>query len=263
MAHDLIAFGSADDKSGAAALFQMLMLVGETHYSGNGAPGTATQIYPKQDSVLFGHFTGDETAAAVEYRIHTTNDPDWMRADNTRLQTTPFDRAINRCMYPLRTGEAIEAQLTNAGAVFNGIGMLIAKKAGDEIYSFEPPPGWLKPGDKYVEASATFTHVADAWAEGTITWTNFVLDRNKKYKIVGMMGHSATGWATRLRHVAGPNVNDRPGVPLGDTGGTVPQHVMIYADFGTFDGMNPPMCQSSTVSGADTVTELHFIIREV
>jgi len=187
-----------------------------------------------------------------------------MRADNTRLQTTPFKDAINRCMYPLKTGEAIEAQLTNAGAVFNRLGLLIAKKPGDEIYDIGTPrAGWLKPGDQYVEASATFTHVTDAWAEGTITWTNFALDRNKKYQIVGMMAHSATGWATRLRYITGPNVNDRPGVPLGDSGGTVPQHVMIYGDFGTFDGMNPPMVQSSTVSGADTVTELHFVIREI
>lgn len=263
MAHDLIAFGSAADHSGANVLTNAVILAGETSYPGNGVPGTGTQIFPKADGMLFGIFTGDETAAQVEGRVHTTNDPDWMRYDNTRLQTTPFDRAINRMMYPLKKGEAIECQYTNGGAVFSGTALLIAKKPGDEIYCLEPPTGWLKPGDQYVEATATFTHVADTWAQGVITWTNFVLDRTKRYQIIGMMAHSATGWACRLRFTNGPNVNDSPGVPMGDTGGTVPQHVMIYGDFGTFDGLNPPLCESSTVSGADATTELHFIIREI
>lgn len=264
MAHDLIAFGSSADRSGAAALTNLPILLGETTYPGNGVPGTGTQIYPKQDSYMFGFFAGDETAAAVEDRLHTTNDPDWIRLDNTRLQTTPFWHAIGRCMYKLGKGEAIEVQNTNAGAVFNGVACLIAKKPGDDVYNVNvPPAGWLKPGDMYVEATATFTHVADSWAQGVITWTNFTLDRTKKYKIIGMMAHSATGWATRLRYTAGPNVDDHPGVPTGDTGGTVPQHVMIYGDFGEFDGMNPPLCETSTVSGADAATELHFIIREI
>jgi hypothetical protein len=264
MAHDLVAMGISADKSGGAALYQMPILVGETHYPGNGVPGTGTFIYPKTNSIIFGHFTGDETAAAVEYRLHKTSDPDWMRTYNTRLQTTPFAHAVNRCFYPINVGDSIEAQLTNGGAVFNGLGILIAKKAGDEIYDINVPrAGWLRPGDRIVRATSTFTHVADAWAEGTITWNNFTPKRDKKYQIVGMCAHSATGWATRIRHVTGPNVDDRPGVPLGDTGGTVPQHVMIFADFGTFDGMNPPLVQSSTVSGADATTELTFIIREL
>jgi len=267
MAHDLIAFGVSADHSGAAALSNVVILANETTYSGNGAPATGTQIYPKKDGYIFGHFSGDETAAQVEYRLHTTNDPDWMRADNTRLQTTPFKDAINRCMYPIKTGEAIEVQNTNGGAVFSGNAILIAKKQGDDIYDIgNPRPGWLKPGDVYVEATATATFIADSWGPGngaTITWTNFTLDRNKKYQIVGMMGHSATGWAARLKFINGPNVDDHPGVPLGDSAGTVPQHVMIYADFGTFDGMNPPLLEASTVSGADAAVELHFIIREV
>lgn len=264
MAHDLVAFGSAADRS--AALTNAPILLAETTYPGNGVPGTGTQIYPKQDSYAFAYFSGDETVAAADNRWHTTNDPDWIRWDNSRLQTTPWWASVNRCMYKLGKGEAIEWQNQTgaAAATFSGLAILIAKKPGDEVYDITTPrPGWLRPGDMFVEATATFTHVADSWAQGTITWTNFTLDRTKKYQIVGMMAHSATGWATRLRYTAGPNVDDHPGVPTGDSGGTVPQHVMIYGDFGTFDGMNPPLCETSTVSGADAVTELHFVIREL
>lgn len=265
MAHDLIAFGASADHS--AALTDAVLLANESFFNGNGAAGTATQVFVKHDGYVFAHFTGDETAAQVEYRWHTTNDPDWNRCYNTRLQTTPWIASINRCMYPVKVGETLEVENQNGGAVFSGNALLIAKKPGDEIYDINVPrPGWLKPGDRFVRATATATYIADSWGPAggaTITWTNTTFDRTKKYMIVGVEGHSATGWCARFKYVNGPNVNDHPGFPLGDSAGTVPQHCMIFGDFGTFDGLNPPLLEASTVSGADAAVELLLIIREV
>ena len=256
MATDLIIMASSADRSGGDVAIPVA--VGELTVTGNGAPGTATQWYPKSNGAIIGAFANSETGAAADVRFHKITDIDYNHLLTTHLQTDVVrSQILNRLNYPITIGDAIEAQATTAGAQLDVLGLYVAKNSGDKVPTTVQPDS-LPAGAKLVHATSTFTHVADSIAEGTIVFDDFVPLRDVVYRIVAMGAHSATGCATRLRFVEGPNVNDTPGVPCADTS-TGLEYQMFYGDFGSFKGQTPPRCQTIAV-GADAATELYFVI---
>lgn len=84
------------------------------------------------------------------------------------------------------------------------------------------------------KATATQACVADTWTDTlTVTWDK-TFDKDKFYKITGLMGHSATGYAMRLLYT---HTKRRPGCLVGDT--EVLQRP-LFGDFGTFKGNASP-----------------------
>jgi len=255
MALDLIFMGSSADRS--AADVAIPIAAGETQVTGNGAPGTGTQWYPKTDGAIVAAFVNSETAAMVECRFHKTSDINYNKLLTKHLQTDVLrTQILNKLNYPIKVGDAIEASGENAGAVMDLLGLYVSKGTAETITT--EVPATLPAGAMIVRATSTFTHVADSVAEGTIVFDDFVPIRDKVYKIIGMAADSATGLGTRLRFLEGPNVNDCPGVPTADTS-TGLEYQMFYGDFGSFKGQTPPRCQTVAVA-ADAVTNLHFVI---
>ena len=256
MATDLIFMGSSADRS--AADVALPVAAGELQVNANGAPGTATTWYPKADGAIIGAFTRSETAGMVECRFHKTTDINYVKVYAPSLQTDPLrENIISPANYPITTGDQIEASGENAGAVLDVLGLYVAKSGGDKLPTTKMPDA-LPAGAVPVRATATFTHVADSVATGTLVFDDYQLIRDQVYKIIGMAANSATGCGTRLKFLEGPNLNDVPGVPTADTS-TGLEYQMFYGDFGQFKGQTPPQVQTIAV-GADAATVLNLII---
>lgn len=257
MAISLYFMGSSADRS--AADVALPVCAGETQVQCD-TPGTSTTFKTTQPGAIVGAFTNSETAAMVECRFHKNTDVNYNKVVATHLQTDPLrTNSITHLNYPVLTTDPIEASGENAGAVMDLLGLLFAKSPADVVPSPVRPANL--PPCMNVRATSTFTHVADTVAEGTLVFDDFVPDEKASYKILGLAAHSATGLATRLRFVAGPNMSDVPGVPMADTS-TGLEYMMLYGDFGTFPGANLPRVQSVAVD-ADAVTVMHMLLTRV
>ncbi|GAH14235.1 unnamed protein product, partial [marine sediment metagenome] len=112
---------------------------------------------------------------------------------------------------PFKDGNLLEAQADNAtnaqveSAIFlHGLG---------RVNFFSEPPIDAIP----VDFTATTALVANVFSNpGLVTWS-YEFDAEKTYDVVGLLGHSATGYALRLLHKSAPWNSWRPGVLSGDT----------------------------------------------
>lgn len=256
MAIDLIFMGSSADRS--AADVALPIAAGELQVTGNGAPGTGTQWYPKANGAILGAFVRSETAAMVECWFNKTTDPNRNKVRHMAIQTDPVgSQSINYLNYPIEIGSSIQAAGENAGNVLDVLGLYVAKRGGE--YAPIPFSSQVLPaGAIPVRATSTFTHVADTVAEGTIVFDDFTPLRDVVYQIIGLSADSATGCGTRLRFLEGTNKDDTPGVPCADTS-TALEYAYYMGDFGSFKGQTPPRCQTIAV-GADAVTNLFMIL---
>lgn len=254
MAIDLILMGATTDLSGGDV--DIVITAGETQVSGNGAPGTGTQWYPKANGAILGAASCGETAAATDIRFRKTTDAKWNHLLYLHLQTAamPYNM-ISPCNYPITTGDAIQAQGTGTNTL-KTVGFYVAKKPTDKVPT-QTQPDNLPPGTMMVEATSTFTHVADTIATGTIVFSDWTPTRDQVYGIVGMAADSASGHFTRLQFLEGPNKDDVPGVPTTDT--AVALDRAFWGDFGEFKGQTPPNC-STVAEAADAVTNLRLWI---
>lgn len=257
MALTVVAMGSSADRSGANVALPILLA--ENIVGGNGVPGTGTTWYPKFNSSIVGTYVGSETAAMVECRWRKTTDANYQKMFGRHLQTaTLAARNINYVDYPVTTGDQIECNGENAGAVLDVAGFWFNRNGSEPMIS-PTPLGPLPKNAIMVHGIATMTHVADSWSPWA-SWVgeDFTPQRDTVYRIIGMSANSATGILTRLQFIEGPNVDDYPGVPCGDAA-VGDNQMMWFGDFGQFKGANPPLVQTAAV-GADSQTCVYFIL---
>jgi hypothetical protein len=251
----LVLMGSSADRT--ASDVNVPTCTGEltVQTSGNG-------WIPRGNGSIKGVFTNSETQGMVECQFHKTTDANWNSVSYTHLQTTdPTPQMITHLDYPITTKDIIMARGDNSAAQLDVIGMYCDFGSGGVVPSMTPP-GPIPKGAILVPWTSTFTHVADEVAEGAIVFdAEFSPETTRVYKIIGMAAHSASGCATRLKFVDGPNVNDYPGVPTADTpaGDTARIYGMWYGDFGSFKGLTPPRCQT-VASAADASTCGFFLL---
>jgi len=142
--------------------------------------------------------------------------------------------------------------------------LFVAKGGKNPGITLDPEKASIPMDATWARFTATGTHVANSWSPGfqlVATAGDIVLNPKSTYKIHGMRAWSATGHAHRLIFQEGPNVNDRPGVPGGDTA-TPPVQMAFYGDFGTFTGLVPPLLQS-ICEAADASAICELLISEV
>ena len=247
---DLVAFASSANR---AALTAVPLALGSELYTADGIPGTGTQVYPKEAGTIFGIGVVSETAAAVEWRVHKTTDANYNRSDRfTKLQTAAYagGPAICRMNYPIMLGDLLTADILNAGAVLDAVGVFIGKGKIPE-FSETLPPGAMPVNAIPATFTATVTHIADSWSPiARVIFDDYNLKTDKRYKIVGMSAYSATGCLHRLRFYEGPDVGNAPGILGGDTA-----HISqtVFGNFGSFAGLNGVGIQTVAVA-ADATT---------
>jgi len=255
----LFVFGSTADRN--AALTALPICANEDLFTGNGIAGTGTGLYVREDSVLAGIGVVSETAAALLWRVRTTNQSDYIRSNRfTRLQTAAYSGgpAICPANYGLKKGETLTADLQNGGAVLDALSCIIIEGGAPSLTEWQPAPKTLPAGVIAATFTATMTHVADSWSPiGQCVFDNYVLDTTKKYKIVGMTAFSATGVAHRLRFYSGDNKANAPGVLGGDT---APISHVMWGDFGTFEGLTGVGIQTVAVAADATTSGTLFLV---
>lgn len=255
MVHDLVIMASSADRSGGDVAIPIA--VGETSVSGNGVPGTGTQWYPNYNGYIVQAFCNSETGAAADVRFHKTTDVNWNHLYATHLQTDPVrTQAVQNLNYPIKLGDAIEAQGTTAGAQLDVLGLYVTADGRPAVHV--QPPAQIPAGAMLVEATGATTLTADAITEGVITFVDWTPKRDVRYRILGMGMDGATACASRLKFLEGPYVNNHPGVIAADTS-TGLEYMMFYGDFGSFMGQSAPWHQTIGVAG-DTAQVFKFLI---
>lgn len=254
----LFCFGSSADRN--AALTALPIMLGEDLITGNGNSGTGTQMYIREDGVIIGIASVAETAVSLQMRVKTTNQPDYIRSSKfTKIQTTAYTYPfIGRTHYCVKKGESLVADEQNAGAKLCALGVFLVEGGKNPNISEGFPAGGLPPGTIMAQFVATGTHIADSWGPVMqCVFSNYVLDANKTYKIVGMSAHSATGYAHRLRFYTGADKNNAPGVMGGDTEQI--SH-MIFGDFGSFTGLTGVGIQTVAEAADATTTGTLWLV---
>lgn len=257
--HTLVILGSSADRSGVDV--DVPVAVGETTVAANGAPGTATVWYPKFKGSIVQAFANSETAAAADIRFRKTSDPYWNHLYETHLQTVRLgEEYINVLNYPIDTGDSIECDGTNGGAVLDVVGLYVTEDGRPAVSTKYPEN--LPPGTMLVEATGATTLTADQLSPpGTITFVDWTPQRDVIYRIYGMSMNGATACASRLHFLEGPYAGKYyPGVIAAYTAAAMDQ--MFYGDFGEFKGQTPPMHQTIGVAG-DTAQVFKFLIAPV
>lgn len=254
---DLLVFSSSANR---AALTAVPLAAGDAYFTADGVAGTGTRVYVKENGYVGAAMIVSETAACLNNRFHTTNDASWnYPLQASRLQTIkPSPDYFTAVGYPIAKNEQLTAEVLNAGAVLDSVGLFLDKGAG--IARPWPPQG-IPQGYMLVMGTCTLTCVADTWTEGTVVFTNYVLDPDKKYHIAGMAADSASGHFTRLKFLGGENVNDHPGVPTVVTAAGLDQF-MLYGDFGSFNGLQGLHIEQLS-QAADAAVNLTFLIKEM
>lgn len=254
--HTLVILASSADRSGGDV--SIPIAAGEFTVSGNGAPGAATQFFPKFNGSIVQAFCNSETAAAVDVRFHKTTDANWNHLYETHLQTVALNPAdVSPMNYPIATGDAVEAQGTNGGAVLDVLGLYITPD-GSPAVTTECPK--LPAGTMMVEATGAATLTADTVTQGAITFVDWTPQRDVVYQILGMSMNGATACASRLNYLEGPYESFYPGVIAADTAADMDQ--MFFGDFGQFVGQTPPTHQTIGVAG-DTAQVFKFLIAPI
>jgi len=147
---------------------------------------------------------------------------------------------------PIAKGNLIEAQADNGNNAQVEAAFVVF---GDPTKFSNTPPHGAYP----IKATCSTANVANVWKnKGDVTWSE-TFNTKKRYKIVGMMGHSATGYAARL---ISSDYKERPGCLLADN---AQLQVPLYGDFGWFDGDNPPSIES-IASGTDTTLNVTLFV---
>jgi len=240
--------------SAARTLQAIPIAANEDLFTGNGVAGTGTSMYVREDGAIFGVGMVSENAAALVFRMRTTNQPDYVRSDRfTRLQSAAYagGPAICRINYGLKKGESLTMDNSNGGAVLDAGCVFIAEGASNPGFTEGFPKEGLPAGTIAATFTATMTHVADSWSPiGQCVFDNYVLDTTKKYKIIGMSAYSATGVAHRLRFYSGDDKANAPGILGGDT---APISMVAFGNFGQFEGLTGVGIQTIAVA-ADATT---------
>jgi hypothetical protein len=253
----LFAFGKSADRN--AALTALPIMASEDLITGNGVAGVGTQMYVREDGVIFAIASVAETAVSLQMRVKTTNQPDYIRSSKfTKIQTAVYPQALlGRVHYGIKKGESLVADEQNAGDKLCCLGVFIAEGGKNpSIHEGTAPP--LPAGTIMAQFTATMTHVADSWSPiAQCIFSNYVLDTTKKYKIVGMSAHSATGYAHRLRFYTGADKGNAPGVMGGDTE-QISQS--IFGDFGSFEGLTGVGIQTVAEAADATTTGTLWLV---
>jgi hypothetical protein len=212
---DLLAIIANLDASGGDVSNKLSL--GETLFTGNGAAGTATIVYPRAKGNITFISGQSEDAALVNWRFRDqANMQNWTGGtvfQGGQTEACEIDKRIARCNIPVDTGSQLVSTITNAAAKLDGIVLGIGKNGRMPKISGSPF-GPLPPGAMWVEGTTAHTSTADTWVQGAVTLPDYTLDRQRRYAILGVAVHGASLMAWRLRGYTGDNA---PGSIGGDT----------------------------------------------
>lgn len=258
---DLVCWGKSYDA--VAGMVANAIALGEERYSGNGVFGsTNTQLFPNAPGVITALAGISEDGALSEYRVRRTSDKDYIRTTQFHKgQTERGDLNTDtlRCHYPIKMGDKITCDITNAAAKMDAIGMLIGKNGVIPSLSSEP----IVPIPKdaiWAKGTATVTYIADSWKTAPVTFTNYNLERDKLYRCLAWVMDGATLMFGRFRPVTGLGVDSAQGWIGGDTDQiNVPCYTSHPFEFAGLTGLNfEGLCFA-----ADAVANISLLIEEI
>lgn len=245
--HESVACNGLDYKAPAA---------GETYYTVNG-----DDLKTRGSGAV--KFASCITAAIAnfdEWRFHRTLDPDWVHTrmfhrDQTGALSNNDVMYLN---YLFGNNENIRAQADNGNnAQVESIALGMAYGM-DPMFSVGMPTFQIPEGAAWVQGTGATTVTANTWSNATITWAkNF--KQEATYRILGMVGYSATGYLGRFKFKAdSPTKGFAPGGFIGDT---AILSLPCYAKFGSFKGANPPSVEMLCSAG-DTAQYIDMLVIE-
>ena len=208
----------------------------------------------KDGSVFAVYLQSAAVANLDEGRLRKTNSQDWIHVRSGVDQTT-IPQPLMHTNYVCRKNDILNCEIDNGNnAQYDTMLFLVGNPQNISQTAPSVPPA----GSFWVSGTGTATAVAATWTNSAITWThNFRPE--KHYKILGITGHSATGYAfgLDLRGCTSTSwENYVPGTVLGDS---VNCQVAYYGDFGEFVGSNPPnmwvLC-----SAGDTAQNISMLV---
>lgn len=261
MPWDLLVFGTNLDASGG--LVAQKLSAGTTTYSGNGAPGAATEVYPNEDGYITGFVGISEDGAMTELRFHITTDPNYIRTEHFLTGQGEFlslNEKLGRCMYKVSKGDSITCDITNAAAKLDSVGLLIGRGSSKpKLYS--EPPQEIPEGAMMVSATAAITCTADTWTYGDISFENYALRRDKTYTIYGASLDGATLQFGVFAAKTGPWAPYRPGIIASDDNAAQCAVFQYFSEPITFEGMTG-LQLGAFASAGDTAQAITFLIKE-
>lgn len=244
MAHDLVAWYESAAKTG---LTLMTRAAGEDIYAGAG------------DDINM-HFAGRVSGVAlisaaianlVQGQIQVGGDENGQVVSLAGGDQTGVKKTMD-CSYRFAQDAILRALADNGGNAQVECLLAALSKTNERPWSKNAP---LVDGAHWIRATGTATLVAGTWTL-VVPVYDYTFDQKRKYKIIGMMAQSATGYAARVQHRSGPNMGERPGVPASDT---VALAEPLYGDFGTFEGASPPNFQFLASAG-DTAEIVELLV---
>lgn len=190
-----------------------------------------------------------------EWRFHRSLDPNWVHSRSAvRDQTGGVDYGRVRFLkYPFNDGDVLNVEADNTNNAQVEAALLALAYGVDP--NLTQMPNALPVGARWVLATGATAAVAGAWKKSTTTFSES-FDKNKVYKILGMLAYSDTMYACRLQHRSGDMVEHRPGVPGGDTAILCSP---LYGYFGSFKGDKPPQLEV-LASGTDAAQYAELLI---
>lgn len=242
--HDTLFMGTTAQRNGLTLLN---VSAGEQNWPSNGT----NQIFAKDNCNVIGAFVISEAIANCdEYRWHTMNDADWNRTMFHKADQTAdwmFHSLVAKVNYAWAKGEAFQCELDNDNAAQLEIAtFLIGTKGGVDVAG--EPFGVPPQGSFWAMVTAASATVADTVTRSALTFTNYSLDREKRYRVLGARMWGADLYAFRL---ITQDSDDAPGGPGCDTeilGGAV-----YWKPFGCeFSGLQG-LWADFVSEGADTV----------
>jgi len=208
--HDTFFMGTTAQRNGLTLLN---ITAGENNFPSNGT----NQVFAKDDCRVIGaHVITEAIANCDEYRWHTMNDADWNRVMFFKADQTAdwnFPALVSKVNYAWKKGEAFQCELDNDNAAqLEILCVNVAVKEGADLAG--EPFGVPPQGAFWTMVTAATATVADTVTRSALTFTNYSLDREKRYRVLGARFWSADLYSFRLISL---DSDDAPGGPGCDT----------------------------------------------
>jgi len=251
MPFDTIAFMESAARDGLAGVAGA---AGENLYAVSG-----DEITIRSDGVIF--MAQCVTAAIAnfdEFQFHKKTDAEWVHSrqfvrDQAGVMTP---NSLMRLAYPVSKGDVIVAEADNGNnAQIEAVLLWIAYGSSPQLTT---DPAGIPTGARWIQGAGGTAAVAATWTQSTMTY-DYNFKNDKKYQVLGMVAHSATGYAVRLKYKGGSSwLGYGAGIPMGDSNILTQP---IYGDFGTFEGLTPPDIEV-LCSGTDAAQYVDLLIVE-
>lgn len=208
----------------------------------------------KDGSIFAVYLQSAAVANLDEGRLRKTNSQDWIHVRSGADQTT-IPKPLLNCNYGCRKNDVLNCEIDN-GNNAQLDGMLFWY--GNPQAISQVPPAVPPASAFWVSGAGGTAAVANTWTGSVVTWThNF--QPAKTYRVLGMVGWSATGYGMGIDYRGSSNSEWEQFVPGIVCGDTVNCSNPYYGNFGDFQGSNPPNLYI-LASGTDAAQYISLLV---